>query len=83
MSYERELQLTADRLRQLPEVRLRAREPAFRSVLAGMTDRPVPVVGSHAWGDQLWVIGQEVTPTQRTALIPLLVELRRSFDIFA
>ncbi|HQR80132.1 MAG TPA: hypothetical protein PLT68_07925 [Actinomycetota bacterium] len=81
MTYERELLRTADRLRQLSDTRLRSHEPEFRSVLAAMTGRPVPAVGAHAWGDQLWVVGQEVAPGDQPALIPRLVDLRRSFDL--
>lgn len=81
MTYQRELLRTTERLRQLPDVRLRQQEQAFRSVLAVMTDRPLPVLAPYAWGDQLWLVGREVPEPEQPALLALLVDLRRSFDV--
>lgn len=81
MSYERELEMTAERLRQLPPARLRIEKRAFRRVLREMTRRPVPDIAPQAWGDQLWVIGGEVPEDRREALVEDLISLRRAFDL--
>ncbi len=81
MSYERELEMTADRLRQLPPARLRAEKQTYRRVLREMARRPVPEIAPQAWGDQLWVIGLEVPEDRRDVLLDDLVALRRAFDL--
>lgn len=83
MTYRRELRLTAQRLRQLTEQRLMGHSQAVRDLLAEMTDRPVPELPPHAWGDQLAVIGGEVPPDAQEDLIAKLVALRRGFDLLA
>mgnify|MGYP003501477321 CR=1 FL=1 len=81
MSYERELEMTADRLRQLPPTRLRIEKQAYRRVLREMTGRPVPDIAPQAWGEQLGVIGSEVPEDRREALVDDLISLRRAFDL--
>jgi hypothetical protein len=81
VSYERELEMTADRLRQLPPARLRAEKQTYRRVLREMARRPVPEIAPQAWGDQLWVIGLEVPEDRRDVLLDDLVALRRAFDL--
>jgi hypothetical protein len=81
MDYERELLLTVQRLRGLPDVRLLPAGERFQELLGRMTDRPVPRLRPSAWGDQLWLIGRDVPARDRGALAPQLVELRRSFDL--
>lgn len=81
MTYEQELELTAERMRGLSPPRLQAHEDAFRHTLAMLTDRKVPVVAPRAWGDQLSVIGREVPVQRREGLVSTLVALRRSFDL--
>ncbi|MFN8184762.1 MAG: hypothetical protein U0R23_10100 [Candidatus Nanopelagicales bacterium] len=81
MSYERELEMTADRLRQLPPARLRIEKEAYRRLLREMTRRPVPDIAPQAWGDQLWVIGCEIPEDRREALVDDLISLRRAFDL--
>ena len=81
MSYERELEMTADRLRQLPPGRLRIEKEAYRRLLREMTRRPVPDIAPQAWGDQLWVIGSEVPEDRRETLVDDLISLRRAFDL--
>lgn len=81
LTYDEELGRTADRLRQLSEVRLSNGEDRVRSVLEAMTERPVPRLEPRAWGDQLVVIGREVPMAERDAFCQVLIDLRRSFDI--
>lgn len=81
MSYERELEMTADRLRQVPPARLRSEKQTYRRVLREMARRPVPDIAPQAWGDQLWVIGIEVPEDRREGLLDDLVSLRRAFDL--
>jgi hypothetical protein len=81
VSYERELQLTAERVRQLPPARREPRESQVYAVLEAMTPRPVPRLRSLAWGDQLWVIGRDVPDEARAGLIEVLRELRRGCDL--
>lgn len=81
MDYERELSLTVQRLRELPDTRLSPAAERFHDLLGRMTDRPVPRLRPSAWGDQLWLIGQDVSEWDRAALGPQLVALRRSFDL--
>lgn len=81
MTYARELELTADRLRRLPAVRLAGAEAQVYELLESMTVRPVPRLRPLAWGDQLWVIGQEVPDANRDALVGQLRDLRRGFDL--
>ena len=81
MSYERELEMTADRLRQLPPARLQSEKQTYRRVLREMARRPVPDIAPQAWGDQLWVIGSEVLEDRRERLVEDLVMLRRAFDL--
>lgn len=81
MIYERELELTADRLRQLPPARLLSEQRAYRRVVQEMARRPVPEIAPQAWGDQLWVIGAEVSEDRRDGLCDELVALRRAFDL--
>ncbi|MEZ5185317.1 MAG: hypothetical protein R2720_06205 [Candidatus Nanopelagicales bacterium] len=82
MSYEVELARTAERLRQLSEARLRAREQAFAELLSVMTDRPVPRLHPRAWADQMTVIGREVVGQDQPAVSERLITFRRSFDLF-
>lgn len=70
-----ELELTADRLRQLSPGRLAPFEEAFYALLAGWTDRPVPRIGPQAWGDQLLLIGRGVAGDAE------LREFRRGLDL--
>lgn len=79
MTFERELELTVERLRHLPPARLEPARDAVYGVLDAMTWRDVPRLQSHAWGDQLQVIGRDVVDGQ--VLVPLLRELRRGFDL--
>jgi hypothetical protein len=81
MTFEEELDLTADRMRGLSPSRLQAQEEAFRRTLALLTDRPVQHLEPRAWGDQLAVIGREVPAHRRSELVPALVALRRCFDL--
>lgn len=81
MTYERQLELTADRLRQLPASRLISAQEQVYSVLEMMTDRPVPQLRPVGWADQLLVIGREVPVGRRESLGRLLLELRRGFDV--
>jgi len=81
MNYERELELTVERLRQLPPARLQAEKQNYRRVLRDMAGRPAPEVAPQAWGDQLWVIGSEVPEDRRERLLEDLVALRRAFDL--
>ena len=81
MSYERELEMTCDRLRQLPPARLRAEEQNYRRVLHDMAGRPVPEIAPQAWGDQLYVVGLEVPEGRQERLRDELVALRRAFDL--
>ncbi len=78
MNYRRELDLTVDRLRRLPTVRLARHEQAVYAVLDAMTPRAVPRLSPPAWGDQLAVIGRECDDE---ALAPMLRQLRRGFDL--
>ncbi len=81
MSYERELEMTADRLRQVAPARLRSEKQMYRRVLREMARRPVPDIAPQAWGDQLYVIGLEVPEDRREGLLEELVALRRAFDL--
>lgn len=81
MNYGREVELTAERLRQLPQVRLEPVGPALYALLSRMTDRPVPRIGPQGWGDQLAVIARDVPAYRQDALVPALRDLRRSLDI--
>ncbi len=81
MSYERELDTTADRLRQLPPARLQSEKQTYRRVLREMARRPVPDIAPQEWGDQLWVIGIDVPDDRREGLLDDLVALRRAFDL--
>lgn len=81
MSFAREVELTAERLRHLPEPRLLAAEGRFRKVLAALTPRPVPRLAPRAWGDQLLVIAREVPEEKQATLLPVLREFRRSLDL--
>jgi hypothetical protein len=81
VTYERELELTAERLRQLPAARLVAGEVRFYGLVDRMTTRRVPRLQPRAWGDQLLLIGGEVPPGPAEDFTGDLVELRRSFDI--
>ena len=81
MSYLRELELTAERLRQLPATRLVGGEVRFYALVDRMTQRAVPRLRPVAWGDQLLVIGRDVPRGTAEALVGDVVELRRSFDI--
>lgn len=81
MTYERELELTADRLRQLPAARLAAAEDEVYALLEAMAARPVPRLRPLAWGDQVWVLGRDVAEGSRDPLIKALRQLRRHFDL--
>jgi hypothetical protein len=81
VTFDRELELTAERLRLLPAVRLLPAEQRFRHVLALCTERAVPRIAPHAWGDQLLVVGREVEPGRHGAVAEVLRDLRRSLDI--
>lgn len=81
MTYERELELTAARLRQLPASRLVPAEDAVYEVLGRMTSIDVPRVRPTAWGDQVLVIGRLVPSESRPGLVESLRDLRRRFDL--
>jgi hypothetical protein len=81
VSYERELEMTADRLRQLPPARLQLGEADVPAGAAGDGPPPVPDIAPQAWGDQLWVIGIDVPEDRREGLLDDLVALRRAFDL--
>ena len=81
MTYERQLELTADRLCQLPAPRLDAAQDRVYALLESMTPRPVPRLRSIGWADQLLVIGRDVPAEARAALEEALRDLRRSFDL--
>ncbi len=81
MTYEQELQRTAERMRTLSEPRLRAQQGRFRALLAAMTERRVPELAPRAWGDQLLVIGRDLGEERGAQVVPALVALRRSFDL--
>ena len=81
MSYERELELTVERLRQLPPARLEPCKERVYAVLEAMTSRAVPRLRSLAWADQMWVIGREVPDEARAGLVDALRDLRRGFDL--
>lgn len=78
MTFARELELTADRLRQLSPARLLPQQEAVYSVLDAMTTRVVPRLQPRAWGDQLLLIGREVDSDDFTEAVR---ELRRRFDL--
>lgn len=65
----------------LPAVRLDPAEAAFREVLEAMTARVVPRLQPRAWGDQLLVVGREVSEDAQGDLIEALKDLRRGFDL--
>lgn len=81
MTYERQLELTVDRLRQLPAARLAGAEEQVYALLESMTPRAVPRLRPLGWGDQLLVIGREVPPESRATLEEALRDLRRAFDL--
>lgn len=81
MTYDRELELTADRLRQLPSMRLGPAESQVYEVLDAMTERLVPRLRPLAWGDQLLVVGRDVPGELRPLLVEPLRDLRRRFDL--
>lgn len=81
MTYERELERTVERLRQLSQARLLTHEQAFADLLAALTERPVPRLAPRAWGDQLQVIGREVPEVQQGPACGLLVGFRRALDL--
>ena len=81
MTYEHQLDLTSDRLRQLPESRLRSHEDAVYALLDRMTERAVPRLLPRGWGDQILVIGREVPLPRRDGFVVPLRELRRRFDL--
>lgn len=81
MNYRDELQRTADRLRQLSPARLAPREQEFYDLLAHFTDRRVPRISPHAWGDQLSVIGADVGSSAQSELAEMLVGFRRGLDL--
>lgn len=68
-----QLELTVERLRQLSPSRLAPHEEAFYALLDSLTPRPVPRLAPKAWGDQLWLIGQDADGE-------LLRDFRRSLD---
>ena len=76
MTWLRELELTADRLRHLPAARLAPHEQDFYTLLAGLTDRPVPRLAARAWGDQLLLIGRDAPEA-----VDAVREFRRSLDM--
>ncbi|MEI2643537.1 MAG: hypothetical protein U0R28_09430 [Candidatus Nanopelagicales bacterium] len=71
-----DLELTVERLRQLPDARLAPHEEAFYALLGQLTQRPVPRLAPRAWGDQLWLIGREAGGFDEQ-----LRGFRRSLDI--
>jgi len=77
--FERELELTVDRLRHLSPARLEPAREAVYEVLDAMTARDVPRLASHAWGDQLLLIGRDVSDQQ--VFVAPLRDLRRRFDL--
>ena len=79
MTFERELELTVERLRHLSPARLEPAREVVYEVLEAMTERDVPRLQSHAWGDQLRLIGRDVSDQQ--AFMPVLRDLRRRFDL--
>ncbi len=79
MTFQRELELTVERLRHLSPARLEPAREVVYEVLETMTARDVPRLASHAWGDQLWLIGRDVSDHQ--AFVPVLRDLRRRFDL--
>jgi hypothetical protein len=81
MTYAREVELTAERLRHLSPARLLPAEGRLHHLLGLMTDRPVPRLAPQAWGDQLAVIAREVPEAAREALVPVVREFRRSLDL--
>ena len=81
MTYERELELTAARLRQLPASRLVPAEELVYDVLGQMTSRDVPRLRPTAWGDQVLVIGRLVPSEAQPGLVEALRALRRRFDL--
>jgi hypothetical protein len=81
VSYEIQVQRTADRLRQLSSERLAPRAEDFYALLMTMTDRCVPRVAVHGWADQLVVIGGDAPSARREALVDELIAFRRSFDL--
>lgn len=81
MTYEREIELTAERLRHLSSARLGPAEGRVYRLLGLMTDRPVPRLAPQAWGDQLAVIAREVPEAAQEALVPAVREFRRSLDL--
>lgn len=81
MTFERELVLTADRLRQLPQSRLVRHGEAVYVLLDQLTDREVPRLLPHGWADQVLVLGREVPLHRQEALAIRLRDLRRRFDL--
>lgn len=81
MTYERELDRTVERLRQLSDARLVPHQQEFAALLARLTDRRVPQVQPRAWGDQLLVIGRDVPAGLQETAGTALVDFRRSLDL--
>jgi hypothetical protein len=81
VTYERELELTVARLRQLPVSRLLPAEELVYDVLGQMTSREVPRLRATVWGDQVLVIGRLVPSQSRPGLVEALRQLRRRFDL--
>lgn len=81
MTYERELERTVERLRQLSDSRLSSHEEQFAALLGNLTDRPVPRLQPWGWADQLLVIGREVPDEDQGAAGAQLIEFRRTFDL--
>ena len=79
MSLAREVELTADRLRQLSDARLAAHAEAVYALLEGMTERDVPRLSPRAWADQLLLISGEVDGGQE--FVEPVRQLRRRFDL--
>ena len=81
MTYERELDRTVERLRQLSQARLAPHQQEFSALLTGLTERRVPQVQPRAWGDQLLVIGREAPQELQEPAEAALVHFRRSLDL--
>ncbi len=92
MGVEREVERVADRLRILGSRVDDARLALVAALLQRLADlaadadhrprRPVPLLGRHAWGDQVLVLGHDVIATADESALEaaesLLVEVRHA-----
>lgn len=77
MSFDRQIALTVQRLRELSPARLAGSEVAFYDLLEALAGQPVPRIDVRAWADQLTVVsGDAVLRDDQRVLA-----FRRSLDV--